>query len=243
MPDTQIGREQFLRTIHNGISRYEQSGRVFMTGFLSLSERNLAIKAAGKLPFRLDGGRPNALRERFVLGLDDDQPVCSVLKAKLSRQAKELKHSDVLGALMHAGLKREAIGDIAVSADAVYLVVRSDLEDFIIQEIRQIGRTSLLFEVCDNEDMPPAAFEEMKVNVASLRADVMVAALSHCSRSDAKDKIAAGFVKVNDEILESNKTLCNNDTISVRRAGKYIIQDIDGVSRKGRLIVNILKYQ
>ena len=243
MSENSIGREQFLRSIHNGIARHEQSGRVFMTGFLSPSEKILARNAAGKIEFRFDGGREEALRSRFVLGLPEETEVCAVLKACLPKGAKVLKHSDVLGALMHSGLKREAIGDIACTEESVYLVCTKELESFICDSIRSIGRQPVLFEPCDANEMPPVEFEQIKVNVASLRADVLVSALSHCSRTDAKEKIAQGFVKVNDQILESNKTLCNNDTISVRRAGKYMIQDVDGVSRKGRLSVNVLKYQ
>lgn len=243
MPDGYNGREQFFRNIQNGIARFEQNGRPFMTAFLTPSEKILVEQQTKKTGGRFDGARRDAIRCRYVLGLPEDKEVCATLKAELPAGSRQLKHSDVLGALIHSGMKRESIGDIACTPSCVYLVCLKDLEEFVMQEIVHIARQNVSFEPCDPDEMPAPEFEHLKINTASLRADCIVGALAHCSRSEAKEQIAQGFVKVNDLILESVKPLCNNDVISVRRVGKFLIQDIDGVSRKGRLIVNILKYQ
>lgn len=167
----------------------------------------------------------------------------AVLHSAYEGSQKVLRHSDVLGALMHAGLERDAIGDIAVDQHNIFIVCLPGLAEFICQNIRQIGRIPVSFDFSDARDMPPAVFTPLKINTASMRADCIVSALAHCSRSGAKDMICQGFVKVNDEVLESVKTLCNNDTISVRRVGKFRIGKLDGVSRKNRLIVHIDKYE
>lgn len=256
MAENTNGHEQLFRSVQNGIDRFERFGKPFMTGFLTPFEKMQIGRIAAKAGGRFDGGYPDAVRCRFILDEAFDRPdpeedglyiptgECCVMKAKLpASSSRVLKHSDVLGALMHSGLKRESIGDIAASPDALYLVCKSDLAEFIHQEIRLIARTPVEFEECDPLEMPKPVFEHLKINTASMRADCIVAALAHCSRADAKSLIAQGFVKVNDAILESAKVLCNNDTISVRRHGKFMIGELDGVSRKGRLIVNILKYQ
>lgn len=171
--------------------------------------------------------------ERFVV----------VLKSAYDSRMKILSHSDVLGALMHSGLERDAIGDIAVDEKNIYIVCLPYLKDYIMQTITRIGKVPVDFHSAGVQGMPEAKFEELKINTASMRADCIVSALAHCSRTGAKDMICQGYVKVNDEILESVKTLCNNDIISVRRVGKFKIGELDGVSRKGRLIVHIYKYQ
>lgn len=176
-----------------------------------------------------------------------DQPLqtsyTAVLKSSYEHPAKTLSHSDVLGALMHAGLERDAIGDIAVDQNMIYVVCLPSVEEFISTSISKIANVSVHFVSSDANGMPALTFEHLKINTASMRADCIVSALAHCSRTMAKDMICQGFVKVNDEILESVKTLCNNDNISIRRVGKFRIGELDGVSRKGRFIVNIDKYQ
>ncbi|WP_323088369.1 YlmH/Sll1252 family protein [Allobaculum sp. JKK-2023] len=177
--------------------------------------------------------REEEVDERFVV----------VLKSAYDSRMKTLSHSDVLGALMHSGLERDAIGDIAVDDQSIYVVCLPSLKEYIEQTITRIGHVPVEFHSAGVQGMPEASFEDLKINTASMRADCIVSALAHCSRTGAKDMICQGFVKVNDVVLESVKTLCNNDTISVRRVGKFRIGELDGVSRKGRLIVHIYKYQ
>lgn len=176
--------------------------------------------------------------------LDLEQPrYTAILKSSYEHPSKVLSHSDVLGALMHAGLERDAIGDIAVDENTIYIVCLPSVEEFIATSVFKIGNVSVRFISSDAKGMPALTFEQLKINTASMRADCIVSALAHCSRTMAKDMICQRFVKVNDEILETVKTLCNNDNISIRRVGKFRIGEVDGVSRKGRFIVNIDKYQ
>ncbi len=219
-----------------------------MTSFLTPAQKVQASQICRYVPHHFEGGRENAIRTRLIVGEMEEwevesTPIVQRLHAKTSPGSRQLKHSDVLGALMNAGLKREAIGDLVCEEDEIYLICLPSVGEFIQSEINRAGNVSIKFEDGSDQQFPPARFEELKINTASMRADCIVSALAHCSRGQAKEMISAGFVKVNDEILESTKPLCNNDTISVRRHGKYQIGELDGVSRKGRLIVRILKYQ
>lgn len=286
------GHEQFSRILQNGIARYERSGQLFVTSFLTPAEQMLAQKLCSFVPHVLIGGREQPVRARLVIGIgpDDLQRASKAapdpnLSAPTGMEEKEgteeewenwteeswgqslasqrysegdfvqllyspcsfehgtLRHSDVLGALIHAGIERNAIGDIAVDETGIFVAAQSVIARFVMESLRQIGRVPVLFEPAGKRKMPPAVFEPLKINTASMRADCIVAALAHCSRAQAKALIAQGGVKVNDEVLESVRSLCNNDTISVRRTGKFRIGELDGVSRKGRLIVHIDKYQ
>lgn len=76
-----------------------------------------------------------------------------------------------------------------------HLVCKSDLAEFIHQEIRLIARTHVEFEECDPLEMPKPVFEHLKINTASMRADCIVAALAHCSRADAKRPDCTGICK------------------------------------------------
>lgn len=173
----------------------------------------------------------------------EQPPYTAILKSSYQHPNKVLSHSDVLGALMHAGLERDAIGDITADENTIYIVCLPSVEEFIATSVFKIGNVSVRFTSSDAKGMPALTFEQLKINTASMRADCIVSALAHCSRTMAKDMICQRFVKVNDEILETVKTLCNNDNISIRRVGKFRIGEVDGLSRKGRFIVNIDKYQ
>lgn len=176
--------------------------------------------------------------------LNLEQPrYTTILKSSYQHPNKVLSHSDVLGALMHSGLERDAIGDITADENTIYIVCLPSVEEFIATSVFKIGNVSVRFTSSDAKGMPTLTFEQLKINTASMRADCIVSALAHCSRTMAKDMICQRFVKVNDEILETVKTLCNNDNISIRRVGKFRIGEVDGLSRKGRFIVNIDKYQ
>ncbi len=65
--------------------------------------------------------------------------------------------------------------------------------------------------------------------------DSVVAQLSHCSRSETLKKIHAGFVKVNDVVLEQNLQLCNNDFVSIRKTGRFQFKEVVSTTKKGRL--------
>lgn len=243
------GQDAFFKAVSHGIEASQRRGKPYRTGFLTPAQQNQIRSFLGSRPFeeglcRFDGGREHAIRCRFVYGEDfeAERLVCA-LKAKVTSQEKELTHSDVLGALMHSGFRREAIGDIAIEQDTVYVLCLPSTAQAICDDIRLIGRRGVSFEPCLEAVLPPARFEEQTLNISSMRTDCIVAALARCSRSDALEMIRRGFVRVNDETVESVRTLCNNDTVSVRRCGKYILKEPKGVSRKGRLILQILKYQ
>lgn len=148
--------------------------------------------------------------------LNLEQPrYTAILKSSYQHPNKVLSHSDVLGALMHAGLERDAIGDITADENTIYIVCLPSVEEFIATSVFKIGNVSVRFTSSDAKGMPALTFEQLKINTASMRADCIVSALAHCSRTMAKDMICQRFVKVNDEILETVKTLCNLSLIHI----------------------------
>jgi RNA-binding protein YlmH len=77
---------------------------------------------------------------------------------------------------------------------------------------------------------------------ASERADAIVAALAHCSRSQAKEMIRQGLVQLNHITLEEPDELCNNNvTISIRGIGRFVYLGISRKTRNGRIVAEFLK--
>ena len=79
--------------------------------------------------------------------------------------------------------------------------------------------------------------------MSSLRLDVVISASYNLSRKDSMNIIKSGNVKVNWEPIDKpSLELKIGDIVSVRRYGRFMLYDIEGTSKKGRLrsIIRIL---
>ena len=72
--------------------------------------------------------------------------------------------------------------------------------------------------------------------MASERLDCVVASLCNLSREGAKEKILAGDVEHNYETAtEISAAVSENDHISVRGTGKFLVVSVADPTKKGRL--------
>ena len=72
--------------------------------------------------------------------------------------------------------------------------------------------------------------------VSSLRADCLIAAVWHLSRTDAAAHFQAKRVFVNDVLCENvSYNVKDGDTVSVRGYGKFRFTGVAGRTKKGRL--------
>ena len=156
----------------------------------------------------------------------------------------KLTHRDYLGALMNLGIRREAVDDIICGDNVAYIFCVDTITKFILDELLTVKHTTVeCIQVDPAEcDIEPQ-IEETKVNVASERLDVVIAAVYGFSRNMANRLIMAERVAIDGKIVTNNSlTLKTGSKISVRKYGKFIYGGIDGTSRKGRLYVKIGKY-
>ena len=213
--------------------------RTIMTSFLSPVEQEILCQMVGhKAALYLDGGYEQSERKVAVLSnemVEYSDVVC--LHSIYDNRFKELTHRDILGALMHLGIEREQLGDLIVEKKDIYIFVKEKMAEYIKSSCTQIGRCSLNFEEIDGVDLNHVNRVPIQVNAASLRLDVVVAALAHCSRSKASEYIRQGLVKVNDVILDEIVILCNNDFVSIRKIGRFQFKEVVSTTRKNRLIL------
>lgn len=226
------------QSIYHELEREFVTAEHFLSGGIEAADRS----AAFFLPDYMDS--ETALRET----------ICAVIaKPVNARFSDELTHRDYLGALMNLGIERECIGDIIVTgqgnAETIIIVMRG-MADFIAGELRRVKHTSVECSIMELKELENAdffntekSFEEMAVNVASERADAVVAAVYRISRQKAAELVAAERVFVNGRLLSSaGKDLKDGDTVSVRGSGKFIYCGVSGTSRKGRLYADIKRY-
>ena len=82
-----------------------------------------------------------------------------------------------------------------------------------------------------------------EATVSSLRADAVLAAMMHTSRSRAADYIAAGRVEVNHLALQApHAAVYARDVFTVRGVGRYRLTEIGGKSRKDRVFISFFQY-
>ena len=115
----------------------------------------------------------------------------------------------------------------------------------IMQELSQIGSCAVNVRLCEaGETLSERAEpEKQRATVASLRADSVLAAMLHLSRSEAARLIAAHAVSVNHvEISSPHFEVNEADVFSVKGKGKYKLCGIEGKSRKDRLFISFLPY-
>ncbi len=187
--------------------------------------------------------------ERVVLGVFPPEIEVSadffpIRALRISHSERvSLTHRDYLGALMSLQLKREAVGDIAVSDGGAIVFLSEDVADCVRFELRQIGRTSVTVEETEcGQVEKKQEYQEMTGTVSSLRLDCVTAFLMNKSRSIAVQAIESGIVRVNGlETANVSGQVSPGDKISIRGIGKFLLDEEMKRTKKDRIFIRANK--
>ena len=167
-----------------------------------------------------------------------------LLKIENTSKFNELNHKDYLGGILAVGIERNKIGDLLVNDNVCYVPIHEDIENFLIYNIDKIGKVSCKTEILEQYDsLPQFNFKEEIILVSSLRIDGLVCKLANVSRAKAQmmveqGKVLADYVKIRDKSYEAKE----DERITIRGVGKFILGSTIGSSKSGRLKVSIKKY-
>ena len=185
--------------------------------------------------------------ERRVIAFNNkyniDYPI-EALQIRNKSNFSNLRHKDYLGAILSLGIDRNKIGDVVVKDDRAYVPVMEDISIYILNNLASIGKSPVEISILYNlEDLPSIDFEEISINVQSLRLDSVVAKLANISRSKAielldSSKVLVNYVKSKDKSQE----LLKGTRLTIRGNGKYIVGDIIGETRSGKQRIIVKKY-
>ena len=234
-------------------NRAYQNNIYTFSDFLSLSQQDVLFQAArdksfAPIKFDLFGGYENCERKvvRFGseadLGYIVDFPIkCIKIEPLAKKFAKEYTHRDYLGSLMSLGIDRKKFGDIFVDGMDAYMYADESTADYLLENFVSVGRNSVK---CSYSELPEeykkAALKEITIQVASPRADAVIAKVYNLSRKDTIPYFTEKKVSVNGHIVENNdKMLAAGDTVSVRGFGKFNLLSEGGLSRKGKLNLTV----
>lgn len=236
-----------LSSLEDKKMRSFQKNIPLYSSFLDLHLQSLALTKYKDLS--LFGGYPDAERKIAVFLPDYmTEPDKDALKiVRVSVRGKEiLTHRDYLGAALGVGIKREQLGDILVEKSYADLIIKGDMADFLANNLVKAGRANvsceiLPIDVLQNIKNEPKSIKS--VSVSSLRLDKIVAEGFKISRTDASSFILSGKVFVNQrEVLKPDLKLEENDKITLRGKGKLQILSLNGLSKKGKIRVDLGVY-
>lgn len=231
-----ILRDNVLDKYYSYLSNKRKTSTNFFNSFdidkitRFLDNKNIEYGVYDKYPFL----------EKKIIYFGEYDNYITIFKAKKSDR---IKHSNILGTLFSLGLTEDVIGDIIVMDDYFYLTTLTRLSDFIKDNLTTInGERIDLLEVSDivlNKDR----FLKMKLLVSSMRVDTIVNKITNTNRLKVNSMIKDNIILVNYNVVKSSSLILkNNDILSIRKYGKYIIKDIIGTTKKNNLVLEIEKY-
>ena len=204
------------------------AGDAFFWGGYEEAERTLLLfPAQWQEPEGLKGGA--------------DTPVAVIRAAWKSGET--LSHRDFLGALMSLGIEREMVGDILPREEECDILLMREIQTYVLQNLISAGRTVLSLKPVDSPETGEARFKLIRDTVATLRLDAIVGCGFGLAREKASAAIRSGKVSLDGlECLKPDKLLSVGSRILLRGLGKIRLEEVGGLSKKGRTQVCIKRY-
>lgn len=173
--------------------------------------------------------------------------IFSAIRIELPNNIKgTYTHKEFLGGIMKLGIAREKIGDIIIDEDGADIVIFRENENYFLNNLKLLTRfrkSNINIVEIDNLKKKEYNFEKIQVIVSSMRIDNFISELARTSRNKADEMIEYGRVLINhEEIYKSSKLVKENDIITIRGKGKFIVGNIIRNTKNGRSVINIRKY-
>lgn len=245
-------QELFRSRVEDLFSIVRRQQVVKFSHFLEEGQQAVVAQVARELQeqrWLLYGGGADC--ERAMLGVFPDYlepgPEAFPIVPLLFRYRPEdrLQHKDFLGSLMALQIKRESVGDIQTAQGQTLLFVQESVARLIEQEVRKVGRVGVACARYSGEGFVyERAFSPVEGTVSSLRLDCVVALLTRCSREKSAQMITAGLVSVNGlPAAAGSRPVAAGDKLSIRRCGRFLLESVGELTKKGRIHIRCKKYQ
>jgi len=241
----------FIARIRDALQLCGRRNSPQFVGFLDERQAMLAQREArrdGNPGVLFYGGHEDA--ERTMLGVFPSTREASVSEFPISlltaryRPADVLTHRDFLGGLMSCGIERSTVGDLLIEDGRTVLFVTRSMTPYLLDQLKKVGRVGIKLREGAEEPYPAGrGFETLERTVSSMRLDAVVAALLLTSREKSASLIQAGLVQLRFEITENlSAEVRPEDKLSVRGYGRFMVEKIGSITRKGRYKFLARKY-
>ena len=222
-----------------------------LTDFLDPRQRFIVesiIKQSDDLNIFSEGVFENAERMRMLIApsyLEPTEEDFQIVVYTINYPSKfvQLRHPDVLGALLSIGLDRSKFGDIRLNEQTVQFALTSEIADYVRANLTGIGKVKVhVEEVADSSPyiQNDEQWIESSFTVSSMRLDVVLATVANMSRQKAQSLINAGKVKVNWTVKEAVAfELQEGDIISARGFGRVKVIMTEGRTKKDKIRLQV----
>lgn len=233
----------------------ERRGVPAHTPFLSPAQRSAVeglINACGHPRHLFDGGYEGAERTICVFLPDwleeEDWPAGEHPLAALQLSAPTgaaLSHRDWLGSILGLGLTREKLGDLLVEENRCQALILAETADIVRSQLDKVGRYPVKAASMALEELTPPerTVKLIRDTFATLRLDAVTASCFSLPRSKAAALITSGRVSLNHvECTKPDRLVSEGDVITCRGSGKCVVKQINGQSKKGRIMAELERY-
>lgn len=237
-----------MRRILDKVKIVKRNHSVETTDFLDPFERSLAksiLNRFNDINYAEYGGFEESERKVIAIFPDyyyEDSLDYSISILKVTEISQALNHRDYLGAILRLGIIRDKIGDILAYEDHGFVILKSEIKDFILFNLEKIGNENIKIKEFPINDLiyKEAKFKETREFVSSLRLDLVISSVLKISRSESSKIINSNKVKINwESISKASKELDIGDVVSVKGFGRFIVYSLQGHSKKGNLYIII----
>lgn len=220
-----------------------------LSDFLDPRQRFIVQAVIGQvsdLHIQAAGVFEEAERQRVMIApsyyepLEEDFQIM-VLSINYPTKFVQLKHPDVLGALLSLGVDRSKFGDIRVAEQVVQFAVATEVVDYVRANLTSIGKVKVHVEEAKAPYMPmEEQWTESSTTVSSMRLDVVLATVLNISRQKSQSLVNGGRVKVNWTVREQVAfELQEGDILSVRGFGRLKIIMTEGRTKKDKIRLQV----
>lgn len=245
------------------LDKYEaarNNGYLTYTGFLTdrvqiLAARMLDHIGAAREEYLFDGGYAGASRKIALFlpdymdaesATDENNSPLAFIRASYYREYT-LTHRDFLGAILGSGISRDAVGDILVNSEkhTADIIINNSILKYMLSEFSSVGRARTEMTELHRDELyvPEQAFTLIKDTVASLRLDAVIAVAFGLSREKASLAVEKGLVELDHfPCQRSEKQLYEGAEVTVRGFGKFKLETVGSLSKKGRTFIEVKKY-
>ncbi|MCB2291961.1 RNA-binding protein [Clostridium algoriphilum] len=245
-----IEDKNLISNIYNKIQIAENTNKIIYTNdFLPPAIWNQVSTICKNYGVELftNGVFKDADRRMLSFSSEGEPTIYPINLLKISNKSKfsKVDHKDYLGSIMSLGIKREKLGDLIIQGSTCYAPVCNDISNYIIDNLNKIKNCPCEVSQYDYtlNEIPERKFLEKIVISTSFRLDSMVSAVCNISRSNSVQLISSGKILINYfQCEKKDKVINNNDILTIRGYGKFMVADIIGSTQKGRLKVIIKQY-
>lgn len=239
------GEEVFVNKVLEYKDHALNKQKLILTKFLNPYHQSIVksiVSQSSDLIVLENGGYLDSENKRMIIApsfyqIEEEDFKLVVVHIKYAKHFDELKHKDVLGALMSLGIKRELFGDIVESDNELYLILDETIYDYIKQNLTKIKRSKINLNISTKIISNSIEYSSKTFILSSFRLDKVIASFYKMSRAKAAQYIQAGFVKVNHKDVVEINYLCNNsDIISFKKHGRVKFVDLNRKTKQGNYV-------